>query len=445
MAETYRRLAFPPLVPRDLRRQPGVVTTDTSPADDATRARAATSTGATDPTSTRAPLDGPRLVRKLLPAQTFLVLGSSVDLTLTGIVGVHLAPTRALATLPFSLIPVATMATTFAASRLIGRVGYRRTFVLAPLAAVAAGVLSAAGVQWHAFWLFCVGTALVGVYGAGAAYYGYAAAEANPETRARAVTTLLAGGLVAALAGPFLATAVKDLTGTPYVASYLMVAAFGVGATAWNARLPRALDGLAVPSRAAQGTGRPPRVIWRQPPLLLGVAARVLAGVSMTAMMTAGPIAGMAMGHSEGAAAFSVQLHMVGMFAPGLLVARWIGRVGERAVALLGAGVLVVAGWAATMGSPTWAFLLAMTAVGVGWNLASSGGSAMVVGSYAPAERGRVQPFVELAATVCQVVGSLSAGVLATVHGWSRLGAGVVVLAVLVGGALARAGRRSPA
>jgi MFS family permease len=426
------------------------VTTNTTPTDDATTTGAtttddATTTGAADATTGAAALDGPRLVRALLPAQTFLVLGSSVDLTLTGIVGVHLAPTRELATLPFSLIPVATMVTTFGVSRLIGRVGYRRTFVLAPLAAIAAGLLSAAGVQWHSFWLFCVGTALVGVYGAGAAYYGYAAAEANPEARARAVTTLLAGGLVAALLGPFLATAVRGVTGTPYVASYLMVAAFGVGATLWNTRLPRALDGLALPSRAAAHAGRPARVLWRQQSLLLGTAARVLAGVSMTAMMTAGPIAGMAMGHSQDAATFSVQLHMIGMFAPGLLVARWIGRIGERRVALLGAGVLVVAGWAATMGSPTWAFLLAMTAVGVGWNLASSGGSAMVVGSYAPAERGRVQPFVELAATVCQVVGSLSAGVLATVHGWSRLGAGVAVLSVLVGGALARGRARSAA
>jgi MFS family permease len=390
---------------------------------------------------TAAVLDGPRLVRTLLPAQTLFVLGSSVDLTLTGIVGVRLAPSRELATLPFSLIPVATMLTTFAVSRMIGRVGYRRTFLAAPVAAAVAGLVSAAGVQWHAFWLFCVGTALVGVYSAGAAYYGYAAAEANPTTRARAVTTLLAGGLVAALLGPFVATAVKGVTGTPYVASYLLVSLFGVGAVLWSTRLPRALDHLALPTRSTTTVGRTRRVLWRQPSLLLGTAARVLAGVAMTAMMTAGPVAGMAMGHEQGTTTFSTQLHMVGMFAPGLLVARWIGRIGERRVAALGAAVLVVAGWAGTMGSPTWAFLLAMFAVGVGWNLASSGGSAMVVGSYAPAERGRVQPIVELAATVLMVVGSLSAGVLATIQGWSRLGAAVVVLSVVVGGALVKAGR----
>src|SRR6218665_2439937 len=148
----------------------------------------------------------------------------SVDLTLTGIVGAHLAPTRALATLPFSLIPVVAATTTFALSRWIGRSGYRRVFTCAAAVAVPAGLVSALAVHQHAFWLFCLGTALIGVYQAGAGYYRYAAAESNPTERARAVSTVLAGGLVAALVGPFLATAVGGFTSTPYVASYVLVA-----------------------------------------------------------------------------------------------------------------------------------------------------------------------------------------------------------------------------
>ena len=114
-------------------------------------------------------------------------------------------------------------------------------------------------------------------------------------------------------------------------------------------------------------------------------------------------------------------------------------------MAALGTVVIAVAGTAAVMGNPTWAFLLAMTAVGIGWNLASSGGAAMVAASYTPAERGRVQPVAELVSTGFQVVGSLSAGLIATVEGWSRLGAVMVALALLSGGALTRTGRPAPA
>ena len=161
----------------------------------------------------------------------------------------------------------------------------------------------------------------------------------------------------------------------------------------------------------------------------------------MTSMMTAGPIAGMAMGHSEAQAALAVQLHMVGMFAPGFVVARWIGRVGERRIAALGALLLAAAGAAAAASTQTWAFLAAMTLVGVGWNLASSGGSALVTAAYRPSERGRVQPVAELTTTTVQVVGSLSAGVLATVQGWHGLGLAVVALSITAAAALTR--RRS--
>ena len=372
-----------------------------------------------------------------------------MDLTLTGVVGAHLAPTRALATVPFALIPVGASPSTFLLSRGIGRYGYRRVFTLAPLSAVLAGIVSAAGVYLHLFWLFCIGTALVGVYAAGAGYYRYAAAESNPDARAKAVSTVLAGGLVAALVGPFLATAAGDLTTTPYVASYLLVAVCGALAMLWNARLPREAVTLAAPSRAVDAPDARSRAeLRRQPVLLAGVAATCLAAVAMMSMMTAGPLAGMDMGHDEGQATLAIQLHMIGMFAPGFVVARWIGRFGERRVAATGALVLVVAGGAAAVSPQTWAFLVAMTAVGVGWNLAYSGGSAMIAASYRPSERGRVQPVAELVTTAAQVAGTVGAAALATANGWPVLGGAVAVAAIMVAVALrpdrAGAGARWP-
>ena len=211
-------------------------------------------------TLTAAAPDTRRLTRRLVPAQALYTLGVSVDLTLTGIVGHHLAPTPALATLPFSLIPVVAATTTFALSRWIGRRGYRRVFTFAAAVAVPAGLVSALAVQLHQFWLFCLGTALVGVYQAGAGYYRYAAAESNPTERARAVSTVLAGGLVAALVGPFLATTVSTLTPTPYVASYLVVALAGAVAAVWNATMPDELA-HARPARLGRRARRRPAAL----------------------------------------------------------------------------------------------------------------------------------------------------------------------------------------
>ncbi|MFE6735309.1 MFS transporter [Microbacterium sp. NPDC057650] len=384
-----------------------------------------------------------RIARRLAPSQALAVFGSSIDLTLTAIVGHHLAPTDTLATLPFSLIAVGALSSTFLVSRLIGRLGYRRTFVLFSGAAVASGLISALAVHWGSFWLLCAGTFLIGLYGAATGYYRYAAADSAEGARAAAVTTVLAGGLVAALIGPFLATWTANLLPVTYVASYLLVALFGAIAAAWNAMLPAELGRIqGVP--ASSSGARPRRVLWRQPLLLAGVLTTAFSAVAMNAMMTAGPIAGMAMGHGETATAFAVQLHMVGMFAPGFVVARIIERTGERAITFIGIALILVSGTVAAFSTAEWAFLTAMLAIGVGWNLAYSGGSAMITGAYNPEERGRVQPIAEAITGAFQVIGSFSAGAMSSVSGWQSLGLGLLGACLVVALATAKL-RRSAA
>ena len=185
-----------------------------------------------------------RVVRHLAVAQGFFVAGSSVDLTLTGIVGSTVAPRPALATLPFSLLFVTAGLATFVVSRCIGRFRHRATFVVAGLVAALGGTVSAVAVQRGSFGLFCVGTAVVGASNAGAGYYRYLAADINPDARARSVSTVLAGGLVAAVAGPFMATGVRDVTSTPYVACSASAP-------------PSGTPGSACPPRTA-ATGRAP-------------------------------------------------------------------------------------------------------------------------------------------------------------------------------------------
>ena len=374
-----------------------------------------------------------RVVRHLAVAQAFSVASSSVDLTLTGIVGSRVAPDPALATLPFSLLFVAAGLTTFVVSRSIGRFGHRRTFVVAGLTAAVGGSVSALGVARGSFGLFCLGTAVVGASNASTGYYRYLAADTNPTARARAVSAVLAGGLVAALAGPFVATAMRDVTATPFVASYVLVAVLGLGSALWNSRLRLPAPSARTADDPDVVAQRPSAVLWRQPVLLLGVAAAVVAALTMLALMTAGPILGLAAGRTPGQAALAVQLHLVGMFAPGFVVARVVGRLGERRVAALGCGVILLAGLAAAGGAALPLYLAAMFGVGVGWNLAYSGGSAMIASSYRPAERGRVQPVAEVLVIAAQVGGSFAAAGFTTEASWRALGWATAVVAVVVG------------
>ncbi|WP_133765044.1 MFS transporter [Amnibacterium kyonggiense] len=376
------------------------------------------------------------VVRHLTVAQGLSVAGSTVDLTLTGIVGARIAPTPALATVPYSLVFLVAGLCTFGVSRAIGRLGHRRVFVAAPIAAAVSGCVSAAGVQLQQFWLFCVGTALIGVYQAGSGYYRYLAAESMPRERARAVSSVLAGGLVAALVGPFLATALGGLTSTPFVGSYLLVAVLGAAASAWNTRLVEPLAGGRVAVAVAVAPPRARRELWQQPGLIAGTAAALLAAGTMMAMMTAGPILGLATGRTPVEAAFGVQLHMIGMYAPGLVVARAMARVGERVVAIGGCVLVLAAGLTAATATSLAAYLAAMLLIGVGWNLGYGAGSAMITAHHRPAERGRVQPIAEALIIAAQVLASAFAVAFTSVTGWHALGwcclAAAAVVAVVV-------------
>lgn len=389
------------------------------------------------------------VVRHLTTAQALYIGGTTVDLTLTAIVGAKLAPVMALATIPFTTIYITAALSTFFISRAISRFGYRTTFIGISCVAAVSGCVSAAAIQIDSFWLFCVGTGLIGIYGAGCGYYRYLAADSTPQARARAVTTVLAGGLVAAIVGPFIATGVSDLTPTPYVASYLLVAVLGTAAALWNSRLviPEATLGAKPEDEegSSASSPRPLAELWRQPSLLLGVVCAVLAVVTMLAMMTAGPIMGMGVGHTPTDAALAIQLHLVGMYAPGFIVARLIARVGERLMALAGVALIIVAGIASAGSTGLPAFLLAMFAIGVGWNLAYSSGSALISASYRPAERGRVQPVAEVLIILAQISGALSAAAFTSPAGWHALGWGCLALAATVGAVLGLSHLRRPA
>jgi len=169
---------------------------------------------------------GRRNARVLAVCQCLYVCAISVDLTLTGITGYQLAPNKALATLPFALITVGAAIVTVFAAFLLARLGRCLGFALGSLCGAAGGAVSVFAIVHADFWLFCLGTAGVGAMQGFAQFYSIAAADSvEPERKSRAISTVLAGGLIAAFIGPMLAARAKDLVfETMFAGSYLLVA-----------------------------------------------------------------------------------------------------------------------------------------------------------------------------------------------------------------------------
>lgn len=397
----------------------------------------------------------------LVTAQALYLFVTSIDLTLTGLVGYDLAPTPFLATLPFALISVAGTLSTAPASLLMVRTGRRAGFMLGSLFPVLGGLVSVRAIATGDFALFCAGTACVGVFQGFATYYRYAAADdALPERRPRAISTVLAGGVLAAVAGPFIATAGRDLLATEFAGSYLLVTVLGVASmlVLLPLRLPRpgragdtaaddttdgTGDGTGDGTAAAAGAGgaagagdaaaappRPMREVLTQRVFLTGVTGTTTGYFVMMLLMTAAPISAMSHHHTVEQGALVVQWHLVGMFAPSLLSGHVVERFGAAQTLLAGVGVSLGGAVMAMLGTSQTHFMVSLAAIGVGWNLMQVAGTSLVVQSYRAAEGARTQATAESATAVAAALGSLCAGVLLDAAGWRNLN--VVALALLV-------------
>ncbi|MCP2306739.1 MFS transporter [Actinokineospora globicatena] len=353
--------------------------------------------------------------------------GLAVDLTLTALVGLHLAPSTALATVPFTVMAAVAVVASYFAGTLSARHGHRAILIAGALAATAGGLVSMWAVIAHSFPLLCVGTACVGLYKATGGYFRYLAADRAPEGgRTRALSTVLLGGVAAALVGPWAATWSGGLFGTQYAGSYLLVAvlAFAVvvlvlfvrahpggeaGEPQWKAPI-----GI----REASGA-----TTFRTAMVLLGAASGL-----MTLLMTMGPIAGAHHDHTAGDGALIIQWHMVGMFAPALVSGRLVTRWGAARCAALGAATLAAGGITSALDDSVTGYTVGLCLVGVAWNLLYVSGSQYTIRSYPPGRGGRVQGAIEAAAGGITVLASLVSAEIFRSLGWT--GANVVVAVI---------------
>ncbi len=371
---------------------------------------------------------GLRNARILAICQGLYIAAISIDLTLTALTGQMLAPYPALATLPFALITVAGAAVTWYASLLMQRIGRRAGFVLGSLAGAAGGLISVAAVYTSDFWLFCLGTALVGVFQAFAQYYRLAAADAVPaEAKSRAISVVLTGGVIAAIAGPALAAWAKDLfPAATFAGAYLMVALLGL-ASALLLIAYRDQDG--VPAAETQASGLPARplgIVMRQPIFVAALANNVVGSVSMMFVMTAAPLAAVACQHSIADGASIMQWHLVGMYAPAFFAGALINRLGLPRVLGMGMALNAACSLIAMQSTSLAAFHAALFCLGVGWNFMFVGGTTLLAQSYRPAERARVQGAAEMLRYATTALATLAAGPALQRLGWETLNAAML-------------------
>jgi len=377
--------------------------------------------------------------------QALLLTNSSGLISMNGLVGYSLASTKALATFGATTYVLGSALATMPMSLWMARVGRRAGFMAGALINVVGCAIGALALSLHSFPLFCAATGIIGIYNAVGLQYRFAAAEvAAPSDRAKAISLVLAGGVVGGLIGPQSVRAARDLLATPFEGSFVALALIALVALAVQSRVH-------VPfphhdERSAKG--RPLRDIVRQPTFVVAVIAAALGYGLMNLLMTATPIAMNFCGHPFGAMALVIEWHVVAMFAPGFFTGSLIRRFGTLAVILGGVALTAIGAMVALDGNSVAHFVAALVAVGLGWNFMYTGGTALLTETYAPSERARTQGVNDFIVFATMGLSSLASGALVTTSGWETMNrAALGVLAIVAAGVLwlMRARRQAPA
>ncbi|WP_436101770.1 MFS transporter [Pararhizobium sp. LjRoot238] len=372
--------------------------------------------------------DASRNVYLLTAAQAVLGTIGPVVFAVGGVAGYQLlGDDKSLATAPLTGFNVGVaLGAVFvaAASRLLGR---KAAFMAGALLGAAGGVLAAYALFLNDFWLFALGLCLSGVSGGFTQKLRFAAADASPVFyKPRAISWILAGGMISAVLGPQLVILTKDMLAPVFFAGAflaLIPTCFAAIAILAFLRLP---DLRPVAGAVPIGPVRPLRQIVMNQRFLTGMTCGISTYALMTFMMTGAPIAMVVgCGFSQDMATLGIQWHVLAMFAPSFFTGMLVSRYGAERVVACGLVILMLCALVAHAGIALWNFWGALILLGAGWNFGFIGSTAIVTSSYRPQEADKVQGFHDIILFTAVALASFGSGKVLTAYGWDMLSAAV--------------------
>ena len=373
-------------------------------------------------------------ILRLASAQALSGANSTVVYATGAIIGNMLASRPALATMPISVFVVGMALATLPVGVLTRRYGRRVTFLFGNLCGVIVGLLAALALVIQSFTLFCFAMLFGGAYAAVVLTFRFAAAECvRPADRPRALSTVMAGGVIAGVLGPQLVSGTMNLWSPhTYVATYLASAAVAV----LSAIVLLGVKFEHQPPVSRRVVGRPIGDVLRQPRFMVAMLCGVVSYMMMNFMMTSAPLAMELRGMSRVHANYGIEMHVVAMYAPSFFTGRLISRFGAPNVTLAGLALIALAAITGMSGVTLGHFWGALVLLGVGWNFGFLGASALVLTCHASEDGPRVQSINDFVVFGAMVVGSFASGSLLTTFGWSLVSGLILPPVVLAAASL---------
>ncbi len=367
----------------------------------------------------------------MVVAQGLFLTNNVTFIAINGLVGLSLAPLGWMATLPVMGYVVGGALSTGLVARSQALWGRKVSFQLGLLVAVLSALMGAWAVAEKNFWLLVTATVVAGYYSANGQLYRFAAAElAAPSFKEKAVSLVLAGGLLGAVLGPNLANHARGLADVPFMGAYVALAVVGLlamGVMAFVQFPP-------VPPKVQTGAsaGRSVGELMRQPVFMVAAGASALSYGVMNLLMAATPLAMQVCGFPFGDAALVLEWHVIGMFAPGFFTGHLIKRFGTTTIMAMGVLLNALCIAVALSGQDLHQFLVALFLLGVGWNFVFTSSTTLALQAYRPEEKDRAQAAINFCVFATMALTSFASGALVTTQGWALLNWGSLLPVILM-------------
>jgi predicted MFS family arabinose efflux permease len=366
-------------------------------------------------------------------AQGLYLTNNVTFIAINGLVGLALAPLGWMATVPVMGYVLGGAMSTQLVARTQARYGRKHSFQMGAVVACLSALLCAYAAFSRNFPLLCLATVVAGYFNANAQLYRFAAAELAGKTGPeKAVSLVMAGGLLGAVAGPNLAAYTRDVLAVPFAGAYIAlsgVALLSIVVLAW-------IDFPPAPSKKAPSGGRPLSEIMRQPVFVVAALCSALGYGVMNLLMASTPIAMQQCGLPFSSTALVLEWHVIGMFAPGFFTGSLIKRFSALPIMAVGVALNLVCIVVALSGVELHQFLIALFVLGVGWNFLFTGATTLSLTAYTPEEKDRAQGALNFCVFITLAVSSFSSGLLVTTQGWALLNYGSLLPVVLTAAAL---------
>ena len=381
-----------------------------------------------------------RNVYVLVAAQAVLGAQLPMIFTIAGLAGSSLAPNKCWATLPITMMVIGSMLTATPLSALMQRFGRRAGFFFGAAGGATGAAIGAYGLSTGSFLLFCIGALCSGIYMSANGFYRFAAVDTASESfRPKAISWVMAGGLLSAVGGPLLVNATNDAMAVSFLGTYLAVIVLNVV----GSFLFLALDiPKPKPPTAGSPLGRSRTQLLRTPTILVAMICATVSYALMNLVMTSSPLAVVGCGFDKDYASYVVMSHVLAMYAPSFFTGHLIARFGAERIIAIGLTILAGAGAVAISGFELTNFFAALMLLGIGWNFGFIGATTMLTAAQRPEERGRLQGLNDLVVFGGVTMASFSSGGLmncagGSVHaGWQMVNLAMLPFLVLAGGAL---------